>query len=90
MLMTILGKIQSNSPQNQSSVVVNSQSPPQHQGKQHLTDTQIEQYLENVPNKYLKIGRKMGDEQLKLFITNQMPLLDDDTIQRVILNIKGR
>jgi len=58
--------------------------------KQHLTDEQINSYIEALPRHYFKIARKMSDEQLKVLISNQMPLLDEDSINRSVLLVKGK
>ncbi len=56
----------------------------------NLTDEQILEFIAKVPKKYLKLSKGMSDDNLKIIIQNQMPLLDDDSIGRAIGLIKEK
>jgi len=53
-----------------------------------LSDDILKQLLGKVPKSYLKIAKKMQKEELELLIKNQLPLVDEDTINRAILLLK--
>lgn len=53
-----------------------------------LSDADIINILNKVPNKYLKIARKMNDNELSLFIKNYLPNIDDEKTKRIISFIR--
>lgn len=57
---------------------------------QHLTDAELNNIWDNLPSKAQKYARKMNDSSLSAFIKGQMPALDDDSIKRAVLIVRGR
>ncbi len=54
-----------------------------------LSDVQIQNFLKSIPSKYLKIAKKMEDEELRTAIISYAPNIDSDSIQRTITQIRA-
>ena len=53
-----------------------------------IDDEELRNILDTIPKKYIKMGKKMSDEQLTTYIKNHLPLADDDTVSRAIAIVR--
>jgi len=59
-----------------------------HQG-QSITDEQIRTYLSQMPRIVIKKIKKLKDEDLKPLIKSHLPDIDEDSLDRAIIQIKA-
>jgi hypothetical protein len=54
-----------------------------------LSDEQLTELISNVPKKFLKIGKKMEEGTLKTLISQQLPNVTPDTLERAAKMVKS-
>jgi len=53
-----------------------------------LSDEELRKIKQRIPRKYLRIAKKMEDDELKIFIEGQLPNVTPETVNRAIQVIK--
>ena len=55
---------------------------------QNLDDEELLNLKKDIPKKYLKLAKSMSESNIQMFLKNQFPLWNDDTLSRAVAMLK--
>ena len=84
MLIMLLSKVLNSNPQNIASVPTSNSPIPATEQKQHLTDEQLMQIYGTLPKTVKAMAKSQSPENLRMLIKNQLPLIDEDSLNRAV------